>query len=182
VSIPSQTTPLIKVDAAAADRVSAEWYAYFQALLTPVLHVDVTPVGNVGGGTDNLMSYDLPANTLNTNLNGLRITCWGKTANNANAKTLNFRFGAGTFLSVGLSINYAANWKVEARIIRTAANTQAITVEMLNIAGAVINANSADNTGNETDTAAITIKCTASGTADNDVTQIGMLVERLTQG
>lgn len=43
--------------------------------LPRVLHTNVTPVGNVGAGEDDLMTYTLPANTLANNGDTLEVFC-----------------------------------------------------------------------------------------------------------
>lgn len=143
------------------------------------LSINTTAVGNVGAGTDDLMTYSLPANSLSANGKGVRVTISGRIANNANSKTLTFMFGAA-------SVNIATRTSVDQaffavfHIIRTGSNTQIITgdthTSVVNFTttneGAVV-----DTTATETDSGAITIKCTGVGVADNDVVQKLMIVE-----
>ena len=49
-------------------------------LLFSARNIDNTAVGNVGTGTDNLISYTMPADTLNINGYFVRITAWGTTS------------------------------------------------------------------------------------------------------
>src|SRR3989304_6237042 len=75
--------------------------------------------GDVGAGTDDLMSYTLPAATLGTDGQVLRVTVWGITAGNANAKTIVFNFGAttGTINAVTAAPN-AQDWRAGVEIVR----------------------------------------------------------------
>jgi hypothetical protein len=147
-----------------------------------VANVQTTTVGNVGGGTDDLMSYSLPANSLSANGKSVRVTAWGAGANNANGKTLGTTFGTGVS-SVSLDSSVAIAWRLEMVIIRTGSNAQKIFLTSYINTGAVASANQQgfhqNLTATQTDTGAITIKFTAAGVADNDITQHGMLVEFL---
>ena len=150
-----------------------------QPVMVGTLSVNTTAVGNVGAGTDDLMTYSLPANSLSANGKGVRVTISGRVANNANAKTLTFMFGAST-VNIALRSTLDQAWFAVFHIIRTGANTQIITgdthTSVANLTttneGAVV-----DTTATETDSGAITIKCTAVGVADNDVVQKFMMVE-----
>lgn len=147
-----------------------------------VAHVNTTAVGNVGAGTDDLMSYTLPANSLSSGSKGIRVTAWGSTINNANAKALEFVFG-GVVTTVTLTVSAAKLWFVEAIILRTGANAQDIAFRATEVAAAAALAAPLvqmvlGNTG-QTDTAAITVKFTGAATGNNDIVQEGMLVEFL---
>jgi hypothetical protein len=135
-----------------------------------------TTVGNVGGGEDDLLSFSLPANSLYTQNTTLRITAWGVTANNANAKTVKLYFGSATILTTALTTSVSAFWKIEALVVRTGSNAQAY-ISHLTQGGATVIADIERGNLTQTDTAAITIKCTATATADNDIQQFGMIVE-----
>lgn len=148
-------------------------------LMSGKIHLNTTAVGNVGVGTDNLMTYSLPADVLGSNGKGLRITAWGTLANNANAKTLTINFGSATLASDAMTISGALNWKIVAEIFRTGANAQAYVAEIMSSGNGlgVRDFDIESGTSAETDTAAITIKCTGAATADNDIVQKGMMVE-----
>lgn len=144
------------------------------AALQHVLNSQYTDVGNVGGGTDDLMTYSLPANTLDVNGKGIRITAWGTSANNANVKTIQLVFGS-VIMTTTVASNSVRRWWLDAVIIRTGSNAQKYCAK-------------ADGDGvddmesgtlTQTDTAAITIKCTGAATTTNDIVQEGMLVEAL---
>ena len=150
-----------------------------QPVMIGTLHVDTTAVGNVGAGTDDLMTYSLPANSLSANKKGVRITVWGRCANNANAKTVSLLFGA-TSISIPTRTSVDHAWRVVCTVIRTGSGAQLLSAE---VHGSTVNSTTVSDNGvsestpAETDTAAITIKCTAVGVADNDIVQKGLHVE-----
>lgn len=144
-----------------------------------VLHVDTTAVGNVGAGTDNLMTYSLPGGTMAVG-RGVRITAWGTTANNANPKTVVLAFGS-TILSTALTISIAGAWRIQAEVILTAASVQSCIASLTQ--GATSLADVERTALTETDSAAITIKCTGTvtdgggGINNDDIVQRGLIVE-----
>lgn len=144
-----------------------------QPVMVGTLSVNTTAVGNVGAGTDDLMTYALPANSLSANNKGVRITMWGIGANNLNSKTLGFAFGSYT-ATASLSVGQAVSWKITAVLLRNGANAQTLilTWEGDGIAGTAVVA-----ALTQTDTAAITIKGTGLATTNNDIVQNALLVE-----
>ena len=149
-----------------------------EPVMVGTISVNTTAVGNVGGGTDDLMTYSLPANSLSASGKGIRVTAWGTVANNAAAKAATFNFGA-TSLSLALRSNQDGVWRVEFLVIRTGSNAQTLTGRFQ---GGPVNAAATDHltfaaAPAETDSGAITIKCTGAATSDNDIVQKGMIVE-----
>ncbi len=147
-----------------------------EPVMVGTISVNTTAVGNVGAGTDDLMTYSLPANSLSANGKGVRVKAWGTTANNANAKAITFQFGSTSVVSSSLAISQVGVWYVEVMVFRTGANAQAYISELIN-RGVGNNANATEGSATETDTSAITIKMTGVGVADNDIVQKGMIVE-----
>lgn len=149
----------------------------FKAQSHGVINVNVTAVGNVGAGTDDLITYALPANTLSANGMGVRVTAYGTTANNGNAKTVTLNFGATAILTQALTASIAGSWRIAAEIMRTGVDTQdciaALNQGATDIAHAEFTATTID------DGAAITIKCTGAATDNNDIVQEGLLIELL---
>lgn len=133
-------------------------------------------IGNVGTGEDDLLSYDLPASTLQRDRQTLRITAWGVVANNANAKTVKLYFGSAAIQTTAMTTGSAAFWKIQAEVIRTGSSTQTYTSQLAQ-GGATVICDIERGNLTQTDTAAITIKCTGTATADNDIQQYGMIVE-----
>ena len=142
-----------------------------------VIHVNAAAVGNVGSGTDDLMTFSLPANTLNRTGKVIRAWGWGTTANNVNAKTLTFNVGSQVVVSTALTASIAGQWETLVTIIRTGANTQDIRARTLQ--GATVIFDQELTAGTQTETAAITLKMTGAATADNDIVQEGMIIEEL---
>jgi hypothetical protein len=138
--------------------------------------IDTTGVGNVGAGEDILMTYSLPANALNANGKGIRVTVYGTIANNANAKTVKVYFGSTVIYSASMTINQAYKWTAQFTAIRTGVDTQDVfgTGFFENVAMIVAPYFATDT---QDDGAAIVIKCTGEGVGDNDIIQQGMLVE-----
>lgn len=136
------------------------------------MHANHVTVGNVGAGTDDLMSYTLPANSLNSNTRGVRVTAKGQFANNANNKQLIFNFGATT---VTLHNTTTANvrWAVDVLIGRTGASAETIHITIIyGATAATFRTTAAISTAGT-----ITIKMTAVGVANDDITQDMMVVE-----
>ena len=138
-----------------------------------VINVDLTPVGNVGTGTDDLITYTLPASTLNTTGKGVRIKCWGTLANNANGKTVIFNFGAYTFSKL-MTASAAGSWELTAEVYRTGADAQYVAGSLFDQGGAQM---VASNSATETEAGTIVIKCTGNATTTNDIIQKAMIVE-----
>lgn len=145
-----------------------------------VANVNNTAVGNVGGGTDDLITYSLPATSMNSNGRGVRITAWGTTANNVNAKTLILNFGSAAILTNSLTTSVAGIWRIEAEVFRTGSNIQDYSSQLVTTGTAAVAINDIEGgTASQTDSSAITIKCTGAGTSNNDIVQEGLLVEML---
>ena len=142
------------------------------------LDTEATAVGNVGAGEDNLQTYSLPAATLGVNGTGVRILCWGTTANNANAKTIKLYFGTDSLLTLTPTVSEAGMWMVGAHVMRTGAATQiACAAGQCGPTNTTVTATSG-NVSSPTQTLAnaVTIKCTGEATANDDITQEGMVV------
>lgn len=142
------------------------------------INVDVTAVGNIGTGTDDLISYTLPANSLSANGKGVRIKCVGSGANNANTKTIRLVVGSTNISTNSLLVNNAQNWTYEVFLIRTGSNTQTYWYEFERPSGTSLGVISKSiGTLTETDGSTITIKCTGTATADDDIIQEGLFIE-----
>lgn len=155
-----------------------------------VLHVDVTTVGNVGGGEDDLMSYTMPANTLSRNGMGIRITARGVIAGADANRTVRLKIG-GTTISFNAAMDNAVStgytkWWIDATIIRVGAASQ-VYVEAggQSFAGTWATGNDPGHKLNGTltfdETAACIIKVTgeSAGAVNNDITQTLFLIEAL---
>lgn len=140
--------------------------------LCTVLDSNASSVGNVGGGTDDLMTYTLPANTLATNEDFLEITAMLTSAANANVKTVSFVFGA-TSTELDAAARNNLPYTADIRVIRTSATAQEGWINF-RIGGT--NATSRF-TPTETLSGAVTIKFTGVGTDNDDIVQRAMTVK-----
>lgn len=146
-----------------------------RSIVGGILSVNTTAVGNVGTGEDDLMTYPLPANSLVTTGRGIEITAWGTTANNANAKAVKLYFGSTIIQNYSLTTSVAGKWKIAALVFRTGTSAQDYVSELREKDSQWHDIESGTLT--ETETSAITIKCTGEAVADNDVVQEGMIVK-----
>jgi hypothetical protein len=141
---------------------------------------DFTQRANTNAAETDLSSYSMPANSMTGDGQVVRVTAFGTTAANANAKRIRMYFGATTVADSTSSItwnNYA--WHIVVYIMRRTATTQKTTGMWF---GAVAAATTLNNTivaasPGETLTGAVIIKTTGLGTATNDVLQEGFIVE-----
>lgn len=141
---------------------------------------DVNSTG--GGGACDLMTYTVKANTLNANNKCIRVTAFGKLANNANAKGLIFDWGS-THNAFGfvMGISNPYRWVCTIWIVRTSASNQrlfALLHEGTPSLGAGALPAMTEVTDTQTDTADIILKfnMTVSTTA-SDIVQEFMLTE-----
>ena len=125
-----------------------------------------------------LQSYTLPANTLSTAGQSLRITCWGQTASDSNNKTMKLYFGS-TAVSTVAAGSVGQSWWLDMIVMRTAAATQATLQRGFAGTGSVTPIAVVASAGAETLTSGVLIKCTGTnGTASaSDITANGMIVE-----
>ena len=157
-----------------ADLLDGQHGSYYSAKNT--ITVSTTSVGNVGAGEDTLITYSLAA-ILDANAKGVRITAWGTTPNNANAKTLKMYFGSTAIVTDALPVNQVNVWKIVAEVIRTAASAEESVAYIVRTATIgtgtdIENTQPAENTAN-----AITIKCTGEATSNDDIVQRGLIIE-----
>ncbi len=147
----------------------------WRSMTTGVIHVNTTTVGNIGVGEDDLMSYTMPANTLNKDNRTIKIQVWGNFGATGNSKTVNIYFG-GTVVGQIVTSAGAGDWNFEMTVVRSALNVQKVYTKG--------NYNGSSSYSyqvglGKTDSASIIIKCTGTGTADNDIEQKVMIVETL---
>lgn len=149
----------------------------FAATLVAVASVNTTPVGTIADTNEtDLMTYALPANTLNANNIGVRITAWGTTLVGANNQQIKLYFGSGVVADPGAVAMGSNSWRHVCEVIRTSSGNQSFN-SIFWFAGTNVSVYSA--TTSQTDTSAITIKVTGkNGVATlNGVQQLGMAIE-----
>jgi len=148
------------------------------AKLGGVIHIDATHAATIADtNLTTLVTYSLPANTLNTDGQSLRLTAWGQNAANGNTKNYFLTFGGDTVASRGTS-NSGTGWRLEAVLTRVGANSY--DYSGLSIDGTSMTAGVPAN-ASETMTAAIVIAVKAlNGSASADDCQFdGILIEFL---
>lgn len=151
--------------------------------------VITTGVGNLGAsGPDNLTTYSIPAGVLNANGRCVRITGYGTSANNANAKTLRLAAGASLtpLVTKQLTVSIVGTWEVSGMICRTGVDTQDYFATAYNnggttvtsVEGATVLKQAAFGTLTEDDANPIDIRIqSTTTTADNDIVAQGMIIE-----
>ena len=127
------------------------------------------------------MTYTLLANSLNALANGVKVTAWGSTANNANAKTLRIYFES-LVRTVTLTASINGSWRLEMVLFRVSVSSQQGQVNITEtVLGAALAApkmtQDTELAMAETLSGNITIKMTGQATTTNDILQMGMLVE-----
>ncbi len=152
-----------------------------------VIEINTTSVGNVGAGTDDLMTYTLPANTLSRNGQELYIYAFGQIAGADAARTVDLSFG-GTTLQSATTLNGAVSsgytmWHIEARVIRTGTAAQRyVTSVKQDYGSSALSGTAQGNTSTGTltkdETTALTIKVQGSSanSTNDDVVQRVMAI------
>jgi hypothetical protein len=182
IAIPSANQPITDE----AFFTNTTWFTFFQNVwrgirgdlglnLGGMLSVNTTSVGNVGAGEDDLITYVLAKNSLINNGDVLEIEAWGIYAANANNKTVKLIFGNQTILTTGIVAANDGSWSLKAKVIRKTETTQEIISEILSSNSSVTD--SATRTaGTQILTSDITIKCTGTGVANNDIIQYALKI------
>lgn len=138
-----------------------------------VIHVNLTPASNVGTGEDNLMTFDVPANTLAVDGDSLWFEAWGSGL--ADIVRVGVRFGASGVNSIidNASFAGATEWAVRGRIVRAGAATQhAYAVMHWGSFSEMDRTLSLDRTLS----GGVTFRITGEGLATGDVTCEGLII------
>lgn len=141
-----------------------------------VLHADTTAVGNVGTGEDTLITYTMPANALNGNLQFLEIRAFGTVAANANNKEIKLKFGTTTLIATGAVAANSGSWEITATVIRTGASSQKAITKIISNNTLILD-DSSYTTPTENTASSIVIQCTGEGTSNNDIVQEGLIIK-----
>lgn len=156
------------------------------------IHVNTATVGNVGGGTDSLHSFSLPANTLATNGDYLRVWYGGRLAANANSKTVPILFGGQTVTSPAAIVLNNRHWAYEIMYTRLTSTTVRASLQSVwgstsspdggaaGVGGRAFSIN-IDLTVSDLAANATTLLAQGAGTADNDITQNLSIIELVQQ-
>lgn len=154
--------------AAAVRRTSADdgWELIY--LGAPLAFINATQVANSGTGETDLHSFTIAAAHFNANKRAIRVKAFGSFAANGNTKTLKLYLGSNVItLNPTTTAPNGVRFEVEALIIRTGSNAQAIYYTVKIDTGIEIVGR---DTATETDSGAIILKLTGqSGTASSDI-------------
>lgn len=139
------------------------------------LSINTTEVGNVGTGIDNLITYNLSANTLNKTGDCLEIKASGTFAANANNKRVRLLLGSTLLFDTGVIAANNSHWSINAQIIRKGATSQDI-IACFNGNNSLVTNTATYTSGTEDLTTLLTIKCTGEATNNNDVLQKNLII------
>lgn len=147
-----------------------------------LLYSNTTSVGTDADTSEKtLMTYTLPANSLDANGEGIHVRVWGYYASNSNNKTIRLKYGSSTAVTGGPGAYNNTTWTIDSYFIRdTASNNRTSNVLANN--STTFSHNRPTNT--EDTSADITIVLTGqNGTASaNDIICEGMIVEFISSG
>ena len=145
-----------------------------------VINIDTTAAATGANQTEtDLITYSLPASTLNANGKGVRVKVWGITGANTNTKTVRLYFDTTVIASNDqTTAPNNLNWVMEFVCIRTGASAEDV------VGGGFVGANAQTTSFNaaaKDTTTATTIKVTGQNgvSTASDITAEGMLVEFL---
>lgn len=147
--------------------------------LNGTLHVDMTPVGNVGVGEDTLITYAMPADVLNENYQFLEIIAFGTVAANANNKQIKLKLGATEVFAspvILTTLPDGASWELTSRITRIGGSSEKCISKML-LNTKLCEACAQYVAAAENTATALDIFCTGTATADNDIVQEGLIIK-----
>jgi hypothetical protein len=148
------------------------------SMLWNVICKNLTPAGTGADTTvDTLQSCSIPANTLNSNGNRIKIVAYGTYGADGNNKTITATFGGTSIYNSGTITQNGTGWRFEAEVWRTGSSTQRYSGSGLQAGFSMVGINS--GTASETDTAAITVAIKGqNGTAvANDIVCNAMFVD-----
>lgn len=140
------------------------------------LHTDVASVSNTDNTENNLMTYTLPAKSLNGTGDYLEIKVWGSFASNANNKRIRLYFGATAVFDTGSVAANGGTWVVQALVARETLTSEKSIATLISSNGS-ISPTSQTATPAENNDNTILIKTTALAVAAGDVTQEGFVVK-----
>lgn len=140
-----------------------------------IVKINVTSVGNVGTGEDDLITYALPASYLGGNNQSLIVEAWGTFASNPNAKRVRLYFGATAVFDTTAQNFTGGSWSIRARIVRTGSTTQ-ISAAWFDGDTSLVVTTAQTAAPAETLTNSVTIKGTGEATSTDDIVQLGLIV------
>ncbi len=144
---------------------------------------NVSVVGNVGAGEDDLHSHTIAANVLANDGDSIQIRYAGTFANNANNKTVRSYFGGTKFFDTSATAFQNGGWSLIVDVTRISSSAAVVAYHFgVNAAsGNVAWANQFSVTG-LTYTGTLIAKCTGEATSNDDITQTISLLRKFAKG
>lgn len=140
---------------------------------------NVTEVGNVGTGEDDLLSYTLPANSLSASGASMQIDAGFTFANNANAKQVKMYLGGQLLYASGSSAHADGGMHVRITVLRDTVNTAKVTLTATSSGGGTPFAIAFGDSfaqGSVDFSTGLIIKGTGEATSNNDIVMEHLLV------
>jgi len=134
---------------------------------------DVSTIGNVGVGEDNLLSFVIQANVLANNGDYFECDAFGEFAANANNKTLKCKFGTATIFNTGAVAFNTSNWRLNVKILRTGASAQKCIATFWSNDATTPFLQEINTTANSL-ASNQTVQFTGEATSNDDITQLHM--------
>jgi hypothetical protein len=131
---------------------------------------------NTGTGETDLATYTLPANAINGGGKGVRITAYGSTVNNANAKDIKVYFAGTVIGTLTFTTSQINAWRADGEVLLDSGTTHRAITQFIQGGTTKQTECFSGNVTNTTSDAAI-IKVTGTGGATSDVVLRGMIVE-----
>lgn len=137
-----------------------------------------TPIGNVGAGEDDLMTYPVTGGTLVNTNDTIRFHCSGQWAGNGNTKQLKAYFGTSQSFATGAQAFNNTDWVIDVEIIRLSATGQLANVRWSS-GDTLLTSSAKVSFPVETLSGTVVFKLTGEGVNNNDVLQRSEVVEIL---
>jgi len=142
---------------------------------------NVSSVGNVGAGEDDLHSHTIPANTLTNNGDSLQLRFSGRFANNANTKTVIAYFGGMAFFTSGGTAFQNGGWSLIIDVVRI--DSDSVTVAFtwgFNAASGNGGFSGSVQIDGLSFAGSLIAKITGTATSDNDITCHSSVIRKFT--
>lgn len=124
------TSSLSTVNATGVVQVKAGSSSGTEAKVGGVLYAPApSSTGNSGASETDLLTYTIPASTLATNGDSVRIMAGGTFANTANNKIVRLRFGGTAIFTSTTGAFQNSNWAIEATVTRVSSGNQRFTAK-----------------------------------------------------
>jgi hypothetical protein len=139
-------------------------------------HTDITQVANTNGSENDLMIYELEADSLIAEGDYVDLEMWGTFAANANNKRLRVYFGSDLIYDTGAVAANAGSWYFKAKVMASSTGAQKSITNLISSNALLPASNQVADTTQDA-TAVIEIKTTATAVAANDIVQKGFSVK-----